>query len=159
MSIDDKIERVLLLSQEGKTEEALILCENLIKGYPLNAQLWFLKSSVHSSRKDYNEALGNIRKAIEIAPEEAVYSYNKGIYNFEANFFLESIDDFDAALRKSNKGDDTLTQYIYFYRAEALIKLDRKKEALKDVVRIPDGFQIWTFGLRKKEDLMREAQS
>lgn len=157
MLLDKKLDKIRDLADQGKEEAAFVQINELIALYPNDPEVWSLRSSLYAKAKNYDEALSNISKAIEISPEEASFHTQRGRYHFRLGNDLIAVKDFSDALLTYNRGDISLIQHIYFFRAESFIKLGKKQEALLDISHIPDNFQIWTFKLRSKADLIADC--
>lgn len=156
MSIDHQISEIRRLDKEGKEDAALDLIKNLISEFPKESRLWSFQGTLYAKKKIYKEALRSLSKAITLSPE-GIFYFQRGRYNLTLGNVSEAIIDFNYALSTDNYNDITFTQELYFHRAEALIKLKKKQEALSDIAHIPDGYQTWTSKLRSKADLLSEC--
>ncbi len=76
---------------------------------------------------DYNQAIENINKAINLDPKNSTFYFHRGRYNLKLGNMLEAIGDLTEALNSDNCNDVTFTQQLYFHRAEAFIKLSKKR--------------------------------
>jgi len=83
---------------------------------------------------------------------------NRGADQFALGDNGSSINDFTRGLDlcelyTSNDYRETLL----FWRAEALLKLGRKQEALADLAYVSEDFRFWTDKLRTKGDLLADC--
>lgn len=157
MSIDAQKNIIRELDLSGKKELALVHVQELIEKHPDNASLWSLQASILKGMEHYIEAINSMNKAIDLKPEEASFYWLRGMCNFKVDNLSEAVIDFSHAIQGNNYGDVSFTQGVYFFRAEAFIKLGKKEKALSDISHIPEDHKIWTFKLRNKADLLEDC--
>ncbi len=155
--LEDAISKARELSRVGNKDAAISLANELLEQYPLEARVWFLRGSLYSLKKDYLAAIKDITEAICIHPESHFF-FNRGCYYFSIRQYTSAIEDFKQALSMDNYNDESYRQYLFFWRAETLIKLNKKQEALLDIACIGEDFKTWTFALRSKSDLIADCE-
>ena len=152
-NLDDLISEAKELARRGEKDKALLRAIELTEEYPDNVSTWSLRSFIHALKSNYTHAISDISRAIDLNPESRFF-FARGRYNFHLGNNQAAVKDFSEGLVYENYGDDSYRQELYFWRAEALIRLGNKSEALSDLFQICDDKQSWTYELRSKSDLL-----
>ena len=155
--LEDIINEARELVRAGNEDAAIVLANELIEQYPLEAKSWSLRGNLYARKKEYSGAIKDITKAISIHPE-SIFFYARGRYHFSSGEYALAVEDFRQGLSGENYDDESYRVELFFWRAEALIKLNKKQEALTDIARIGEDFKTWTFALRKKSDLIDDCE-
>ena len=94
----DALKRVVeigALVNSSHYDKAFLQCEEALKEYPNNADLYYWKASIYVNKNDNKNAMKNIQKALEINKDEASYYVLRGsIYSHTDKHDL-AISDFD----------------------------------------------------------------
>lgn len=95
--------------------------------------------------KDYETALKNLDKAIELDPELASAYRERGIVKFNTEKYSDAISDFNKAIELEDPGKLPFTKKgeSYFHRGLSNFKLGNFERAIKDfdiVISIEDSF-------------------
>ena len=159
-ALDVEIEKVRTLTREGKSDAAMSLCQELVAQHPSNANVWRMRAHLYFSDGQLDKAEGDITHALSI-DQQSVFFFTRARYRLRMEEFTGVAEDIESALlaEKMNEyGDETYLWELYFFRAEAWIKLGQKNKALVDLNNVPDDFRTWTFALRTKADLLADCQ-
>jgi tetratricopeptide (TPR) repeat protein len=169
--IDNLISKTKELARKDDDEAALSLANELVEQYPNEMRVWALRGYLHRRNRKYAEAVADMTRAIEInnkglanlsLEHELLKTvdlfFNRGTDRFALGDCQSAVDDFTKGLEfcdryKNNDFRDTL----HFWRAEALLRLGRKREAISDLTHVPDDFRFWTDKLRTKADLLADC--
>lgn len=157
-SIDDLIARADGLSRAKDRNGAMALANELVSQYPNEMKVWSLRAHLHALNHHYSEAVADLTRAIEINNMEPDFFFNRGSYSFRLGDNQSAIDDFTKGLALCDyHKDDYYRETLYFWRAETLLRLGRKQEAVADLSHIREDFSFWTDRLRTKADLLAEC--
>ncbi len=156
-NVHDLIAYADKLSRQKKRDEALVLANQLVEQYSHEMKVWDLRAHLYTIKNEYKLALADYTKAISIYPEHGLY-FARGIANFEVGDNRAAVEDFTNALVYYKSDDESYRWYLYFWRAETLLRMGRKEEALSDLEHVRDGFDTWTYKLRSKEDLIADCK-
>jgi tetratricopeptide (TPR) repeat protein len=140
-------------AHRGDQNGAMSLAVQLVEQYPTEARVWSLRSFLFALRKEFAKALTDITRAINIHPEPHFF-FTRGRYNFELGDDQSAVKDFSTGLHFDHYEDDSYREELYFWRAEAFIRLGNKREALSDLAHLHKDKQTWTYELRSKLDLL-----
>jgi tetratricopeptide (TPR) repeat protein len=135
-------------------EDALKLADR----YSDEPKVWSLLAYAHARRGSTECAVADITRAIELSPLEIGLYFERGRYLSKLGRYHQAVDDFDCGLTFcSQQQNDYYRESLCFLRADALIKLNRKSEALPDLSCVRDDFALWTTELRTKQALLAEC--
>lgn len=138
----------------GAVEDALKLADR----YSDEPKVWSLLAYAHARHGSAEDAVVDIARAIELSPLEIGLYFERGRYLSKLGRHRQAVDDFDRALNLcEQQQNDYYRESLFFMRADALIRLDRKAEALVDLSRVRDDFALWTTELRTKQALLAEC--
>lgn len=170
-SLDNLIAKAKELARKDEAEKAMALANELTTQHPDELRVWSLRAYLHGRSGNYAEAVADFTRAIEINAKEPELGLDKGIltavdllFNRGADSFALgnnqlAIDDFTKGLDLCDRyGSDDYRETLLFWRAEALLKLGKKREALSDITQVRDDFSFWTYKLRTKSDLLADCQ-
>jgi tetratricopeptide (TPR) repeat protein len=135
-------------------EDALKLADR----YSGEPKVWSLLAYAHARRGSAEDAIVDIARAIELSPLEIGLYFERGRYLLKLGRHRQAVDDFDRALNFcEQQQNDYYRESLFFMRADALSKLDRKAAALVDLSNVRDDFALWTTELRTKQALLAEC--
>jgi superkiller protein 3 len=77
--IDDEIDQALEMLEKGAIDQGATILMDLLKEYPENCSVLFGVGILHTTRKQYDEAIGYFEKASEISPDYIEAYYNIGV--------------------------------------------------------------------------------
>lgn len=170
-SVDSLIAKAKELAQKDEGERAMALANELTEQHPDELRVWSLRAYLHGRSGNYAEAVADFTRALEINAKEPELGLDKGIltavdllFNRGADSFAlgniqSAIDDFTKGLDLCDRyGSDDYRETLLFWRAEALLRLGRKHEALLDLASVRDDFSFWTYKLRTKADLLNDCR-
>ncbi len=98
-------------------DQAIALCTKAIEFNPLLAAAYSERSAAYYFKEQYDLALSDIKKAIDIEPIANNYSLRGGIYMQKGKF--------DLALADFNKAIDLAPEYAHFYNIRCVLYLDK----------------------------------
>lgn len=159
-TLDEVIAKAKKLAREHDSAGAMSLANELTSKHPQEMKVWLLLGYLNELENNYIAACANLTRAIELNSMEPHLFYSRGRYQFQMG-------NSDAALVDFSKGLDLCDFYkndyyreeLHFWRAETLIRLGRKLEALNDLSMVGDEFTSWTDKLRTKRDLLEDCTS
>jgi tetratricopeptide (TPR) repeat protein len=159
LQLADLISRVEELAKSHEDDHAMSLANELVQQYPNETRVWSLRAYLHERSCDFDHAVTDLTRAIDINASEPHFFYSRGRYNFSLGNHLSAIDDFSEALALCDRhNSDYYREELHFWRAEALLKRGMKTEALSDLACVPDEFRSWTYKLRTKADILADCQ-
>jgi|SRR5271163_2297975 len=157
-TLDDIIAKAKALARRNETDEAMRLATELTGQYPKEMEAWLLQGYLHELEDDYPKAVADLTRAMELNPSEPHLYYSRGRYLFQLHEDDPAVRDFNKGLAMCDfNNNDYYREELHFWRAEALLRLGAKEEALKDLSQVPDDFRSWTYALRTKQDLLRDC--
>jgi len=156
-NLDDFIAKAKQMAENDHTG-ALSLANELAEKNPNEMKVWILRGYLHELSDDYDEAVVDLTRAIEINPMEPRLFYSRGRYRFALSDDRLAIDDFTKGLELCDRyKKDDYREELFFWRAEALLRLGKKREALSDLAHVPGDYTSWTYKLRTKADLLADC--
>ena len=171
MKMDNLIGRAEKMARTDSDKEAMTLANELVEQYPNELKVWTLRAYLYRRNGNYAEAVADLTQAINInAMDPTELSLNTGLLKTVDLFFNRGADRFalgddQSAIDDFSKGLDLCDQYhsddyretLLFWRAETLLRLGKKREALADLAQVADDFSFWTYKLRTKKDLLADC--
>jgi tetratricopeptide (TPR) repeat protein len=157
-SLDDLISKAKSLEQSGDTEAAMSLATELVGQHPNEMKAWSLRSYLHAGRRNYEQAIADVTRAIAINSMEPKLFWDRGRYESLQRHDQAAVSDFSKGLELCDHyKDDYYRESLHFFRAEALINLGKKREALADLDHVREDLKTWTYKLRTKAELLAEC--
>jgi tetratricopeptide (TPR) repeat protein len=135
--------------------EALSIATDAVTRYPQEAQAWRLRSFVFALAGSYDQAVADLSSAIGIDPTGVYLFLDRGRYYLELQRWQAAVDDFGCGLDLCDEYD---RETFLFLRAEGLLQLGRRFEALSDLANVPDDAKFWTYRFVRKVDLVAECE-
>jgi tetratricopeptide (TPR) repeat protein len=156
--LDNLISRAKELAKDKDCEKAMSLANELVTRYSNEAKVWALRGYIHALNSEYAEAASDLTRAI--SPREIYYFYSRGRYRFAIHDNESAVDDFTNGLNLCDKCEkDDFREELHFWRAETLLRLGKKTEALSDLDHVPDDdYTSWTDRLRTKAQLLADCR-
>jgi tetratricopeptide (TPR) repeat protein len=152
--LDGLIAKAKALANESRYDEAISLATDLVQRYPNEMKVWSLRAYLYTFKNDFELAVADLTRAIDINDMEPVLLFDRGRYESRVGRFGAAVEDFGRGLALCDHyRDDYYRETLHFFRAEALIELGRKREALEDLSQVRDDFTSWTYKLRTKSEL------
>jgi tetratricopeptide (TPR) repeat protein len=157
--LDQVVARAHQLVKEKKRGDAMSLANQAVEEYRDEMEAWLLRGYLHELSQDYVNAADDLTRAIELNSKEPHLYYTLGRYHFQLRNINAAIEDFSKALDLCDfYKNDYYRDELFFWRAEALLRLGNKNAALKDLENLRDDFTSWTYALRTKRDLITDCQ-
>ncbi|GGA14303.1 tetratricopeptide repeat protein [Dyella caseinilytica] len=140
--------------------QALAEVNDLIERFPEDARVWSLRSYIRSRSNDFDGAIQDMTQAIELAPTEPVFFFNRGRFHLRLGRAKEAIEDFTRGLEQcAHHQNNYYRDSLLFFRAAAHVRLRDGAAAAADLSEIEDDeFSLWIEGLVSKKQLMAEAE-
>jgi tetratricopeptide (TPR) repeat protein len=156
--LDGLISKAKSLKRSGDAEGAMSLAHELVKRYPDEMDSWSLRAYLHAGGGNYELATADLTLAIAINSMEPVLFWHRGRYESRQGKYQSAVSDFSRGLELCDHyKDDYYREALHFFRAEALINIGKKREALADLDHVRDGLKTWTYKLRTKAELLEEC--
>lgn len=157
--LDKMITKAHRLIKEKKRDEAMSVANQAVDEYRDAVEAWILRGYLCELSEDYESALDDLSRAIELNSREPHLYYTRGRLRFQLQNINAAVEDFSKALDLcSFYKNDYYRDELLFWRAEASVKLGNKETALRDLENLPDDFTSWTYALRTKRDLIADCQ-
>jgi tetratricopeptide (TPR) repeat protein len=139
MASKEKLQELNDLVGRGDFEQALHLCNELISGGDQIYEVYSERSYSYHQLGRLSEALRDIEEMIGLRPNSASAYIRKSAINLEIGRDLIVV---DCASIVIDSGDEYFMSTALFYRAVAYLNLDKKSEAMRDGLRLPDEFEF-----------------
>ncbi len=153
--LENAIASAQAMARADNTAGAMAVAESLLAEHPDEMEVWLLRGYLHELNADYSEAKSALSRAIELNGSEPHLFYNRGRFSYHLGELREAVQDFSKALELCDfYNNDYYRQELYFWRAETLVKLGRKQEALNDLSQVDADFSSWTDHLQTKQELL-----
>jgi tetratricopeptide (TPR) repeat protein len=170
-NVDSLILKAKELARKDDFEGSMSLANELAERFLNETRVWSLRGYLHGRNRNYTQAVADLTRAIEINAEESTklgpdtgvltsvdLFFNRGADRFALGDDESAVDDFTRGLELCDQlNSDDYRETLHFWRAEALLRLGKKSEALSDLARVTDGFTFWTYKLRTKADLLTDG--
>ncbi|MDI1435477.1 hypothetical protein [Polyangium sorediatum] len=122
--------------------------------YPEIWEVWHTLAYAHESRGDYAAAIAAATRAMDLDGQQPVLFLDRGAYALLSGDYERAVADFSQGLILCDELDwDDYSDALHFLRAEALVQLGKKAEALADLSHIRDDYVFWTIKARSKAEL------
>jgi tetratricopeptide (TPR) repeat protein len=158
-TLDKLISEAKDLANSGERQEALSLANELIEHYPREARVWSLRAYIYGLTANYEAVFADLSHAIKINPMEPDFFFHRGRYGLITGQNQAAFDDLTKGIELCDYyKNEYYRETLLFMRAEALVHLNRKDEALSDLALVRDDFTIWTSRLRTKAELVAECR-
>lgn len=106
-----------------------------IKENPNNVQYYYINGIINSVINNYPASIDNFNRAIELAPNKALYyiAYGNALIEADKNHNLDRISDISIALQKARNIDNNTALLHYVSAKLNYQKLYKYKDSLKDI--------------------------
>lgn len=159
--LDQYLNKIKILTDYKQYDEALSLCEDLIAEHPKG---WFgyrEKAHVLDMKREGAESLACRRKVAELGSDEPGDYYHLAITCQSLGEYQECVSWADYGIMLCEQHN----HYYYhpscvFFKANALLALQRYEDALAQALTLDDGFKTWVNGkgIITKEDIIKSAE-
>jgi tetratricopeptide (TPR) repeat protein len=163
-SQDKLMEKLANLASKGELasmEErlnAMSLADDLIERFPYKIEGWCWRAFLHSYNNNYGQAVADISRVMDIDPKPHLF-HTRGEYYFKLGNYQAAANDFSKLLDSEHYRDsEVYRKMIHFWRAESLLRLGKKQEALLEVAKIPEDGRTFTYKLRTRADLLADCE-
>jgi tetratricopeptide (TPR) repeat protein len=154
-SLIDDIRNRVHANDPTAIERAVRLAEK----YPDNPRVWSLLAYAHDGNNDLDGAVLAMNRMIEIAPSEPLVFDKRGRYELQRGNLEAALADFTTGIELSKQLQfEYYLEDLYFLRAEALVRLGRKAEALADLAHVRDDYDDWLPQRRTKADILADCE-
>jgi tetratricopeptide (TPR) repeat protein len=158
--IDKLLESVGEKIEAKEYEHAVKMLDDFASRQGFNAEILRQRGHVNALCKNFNAAVVDLSRAIDLNEMEPDYFYTRGRYLVRLANYREAVKDFSRVLELCDYyKSDYYRVPAHFFRADAYLKLGQFESALEDCKYIPDDFQTWTDQLRSKRDILGEIGS
>jgi len=97
--VETKLQQAFSLYQEGKTQQAEKICQQVLANYPLNAEAIHILGVIAHGESKHNIAVGFIKRAIELDPKQSAFYNNLGNVLREQEILDESAQAYSKAIQ------------------------------------------------------------
>jgi len=149
------IEQTQCAAKKRQLDDAFALAEEAIAQYPTKKEVWDLRAFIRSLTGQYDLAIADISTAINLDPRDPYLFFDRARYHLGARQWQAADND---SVRGLELCEPHERETFHFLRAEALLQLGHKAEALVELAEVDDDLRGWTFRFVRKEDLMAECQ-
>lgn len=157
-TVDSLITKAEAAASSGDLGTALLMASNLIARFSDNAKVWSLRGYLHAWNHNYREAVADLSRAIELAPNEPKLFFDRGRYHLRQVEYSDALTDFNQGLGLCEESSNSYyRETLLFMRSETLVQLGRAREALDDLAGVREGFTVWTYRLVTKKELVEEC--
>ncbi len=132
----------------NKMDEATKTCEDALVKAPDNMDIYFAKSMVSASKKDFQNALNDITKVVLSKPTIAAYK-QRAIYYEKLGQYQNAVNDYVQILKLDERDIDT-----YLKKAAANEQMQNTKAALADYNKVA----ALAAGNNKVEEIVKQAR-
>jgi tetratricopeptide (TPR) repeat protein len=158
LELEKSISRAEFLAMAGQQEAAMKLACELIEQHPDKMEAWSLRAYLYGRVGKHSDAIADLTHAIEINPMEPHLFYDRGLKHLAQGNSKSAVDDFTNGLTLCDHyNNDYYREPLYFLRADGLLKLGKKGDALEDLQHVRADFSVWTYELRTKAELLAEC--
>lgn len=116
------------LYKQGQHKEAVETFTRLIENNDEYVEAYRLRGSSYMKLKEYDLAISDFKKAIDLAPDQNGVFSDLGTAYYYSKRFIEALKMYDLEIEKGHEN-----QLVYFNRALCLDQLGRLDEALDDI--------------------------
>lgn len=151
-SEQEKISEATALLQNGHTDEALVLLDEIIDNNANNQAAYNIRGIAKLEKGRIEEAIADLDFSIALDRNDYRAYYNRGNAYYQIENFSEAIRDFDAAVKLQPKEPD-----IYINRGNALVQLENYPKAIHDysfALKLDTGNYLTHFNLARAYYLM-----
>ena len=113
---------------QGQYAEAEKSCEHAVQLDPKYAGAYMVRGITRLKQKQFNGARTDLAKAVELAPDNALFHREFGIALFDSGQYKPAQEQFDFALRLNPKDPDS-----FIWRAKSAECLGEKEKAIADL--------------------------
>jgi tetratricopeptide (TPR) repeat protein len=157
--IDRVVAEAKKLARDGNEDQAMLLANELIAQHPNDLKVWLLRGYLHELKDDYPAAVADLTRAIEVNSLEPHLFLTRGINEFAQGNNQAAVCDFKKGLELCDfHHNEYYRETLHFWRAEAFLRLGKKREALSDLADVRDDFSFWTYELRTKLDVLADCR-
>jgi tetratricopeptide (TPR) repeat protein len=139
---------------------ALERANALVKELPREAWTWSIRSHVHETKNDFQNAISDINRALKLNFNEPANHFHKAKIFIDLKDYNESISSFSNAIDVSeNNNFPYYIQICHFMRAFCYCKLGEFEAAECDLQYVGDDMQAWIDRLRSKAELLEACRN
>jgi tetratricopeptide (TPR) repeat protein len=148
------IEKLVRAKDPAAVERAAQLAEQ----YPDEPEVWFSLAFAHAMNDDMDGAVAAMNRLVDIAPREPAVFFDRGRYEQSRGNLQAALADFTQGIALCEQLHwEYYLESLYFFRADVLVALGRKAEALADLEHVEDDHVAWTTKLRTKAAILADC--
>ena len=142
----------------AKDPTAVERAAQLAEQYPDEPRVWRLLAFAYEMKDDMDGAVAAMTRMKEVSPPEPSIFFFLGHDEHNRGNLEAALADFTEGIALSEQlQDERYLSALYFMRADVLVALGRKAEALADLEHVEDDHVAWTTELRSKFALLTEC--
>jgi tetratricopeptide (TPR) repeat protein len=142
----------------AKDPTAVERAARLAETHPDEPKVWFSLAYARARNDDMDGAVTAMNRLVDIAPREPAVFFDRGRYEQRRGNLEAALADFTQGIALCEQlHAEYYLESLYFFRADVLVALGRKAEALADLEHVKDDCVLWTTELRSKFALLTEC--
>lgn len=148
--------QVVSLVKRGAFEQAVALARSAVEQDGASAEAWGILSHAHEITGDIESAIQAANRAIERAPNEPSYWFQRGWLHLLVDAARDSLGDMQKVLALGQSlNNDYYAETAAFLAAESLRRLSRYEEALDQCAVVREDFSVHLGGPLAKASLVK----
>lgn len=148
--------QVVSLVKRGAFEEAVALARSAVEQEAASAEAWGILSHAHEITGDIESAIQAADHAVERAPNEPAYWFQRGWLHLLVDAARDSLGDMEKVLALSQSlNNDYYAETAAFLAAESLRRLHRYEEALDRCANVREDFSVYVGAPLSKASLVK----
>jgi tetratricopeptide (TPR) repeat protein len=153
-SLVKDIKKRLRAKDPTAVERAVQLAEQ----YPDEPEVWRVLAFAYELNDDMDRAVAAMTRMKEVSPPDPSIFFFRGHDEHNRGNLEAALADFTEGIALSEQlQDERYLSALYFMRADVLVTLGRKAEALADLEHVEDDHVAWTTKLQSKFALLTEC--
>jgi tetratricopeptide (TPR) repeat protein len=139
---------------------ALERANALVKELPREAWTWSIRSHVHETKNDFQNAISDINRALKLNFNEPANHFHKAKIFIDLKDYNESISSFSNAIDVSENNNFLYyIQICRFMRAFCYCKIGDFDSAASDLENVDDDMETWIDRMRSKDELQQACRN
>jgi tetratricopeptide (TPR) repeat protein len=160
--IEKQLEEAFSAAKKDDYDKALAICNAVIQTHPSLPDGLRKRAEIYTRMGDLDRAIADLTEVIKKASDDPSDYFFRGWRYLDKGNAAKAVEDLTKALALGQKHDSHYhDESVHFFRAAALLRLERYKEALADCEHVRDDFLIYirSAGKITKADIVREAKA
>lgn len=143
------------LSKLRQYEEALKLCTQALEADSNNYEWHELRSEILKKKGDFEGALSDLERVIELMPTDFSPIFRRGRWSFELGRYDQTILDMTKII---DADQSYFKDSAYYFRSQAFYFCGKYHQAFSDCANMPDDFFLGPYTI-SRNDLLKKINS